>query len=224
MICHFNPNAGPSGNNPTDNGATIQSALNYLRKTGMAGNKLAAFAELSVSNMAKVKQAVYLFGCLSIGINLPDSAMQQFNAGQPWTPVKGSAIDGGHCVIVVGYDADWIYVVTWGQVQKMSYAFWAEYVEEAWAPVSRAWVSLVTGHDPAGVNLVSLGEEFAQVTKQPDPFPAPAPSPQPVPPVPPAPAPAPEPVPVDPPPGFWASVLAWLAGLIRRILGNQAEG
>lgn len=230
----FNPNAGPPGSNPTDNGATVQDGLNYLRKTGVSGFKIAAFGELDVKDYNQIKLGVSQFGGLSIGINLPNSAMTQFNTGQPWTPVKGSPNDGGHCVIVVGYDADWLYVVTWGQVQRMSWAFWAEYVEEAWAVIDAMWTNAT------GLDKHALGEEWAALTKQANPFPAPAPAPTPAPvpvpvpvPVPPTPAPVPVPVPPAPapvppkpvpqppaPPGpITPAELAWLKRVLADLLG-----
>lgn len=201
VVGGFNPNAGPPGSNPTDNGATVQSALGYLRKTGVSGFKIAAFGELNVKDLNEIKLGICQFGAVSLGINLPNSAMTQFNTGQPWTPVNGSPIDGGHCVIAVGYDADWVYVVTWGQIQKMSWAFWAEYVEEAWAVIDALWANA------EGLDKHALGAEWAALTRQANPFPAPAPTPPPAPvpvpvpvPVPPAPVPVPVPVPPAPAP------------------------
>jgi hypothetical protein len=228
-ISGFNPNDGPPGSNPTDQGATVQSAIEYLVKPGIGAFRIAAYGQVAVTDMAKIKLAVYEFGCLSIGINLPDSAMTQFNAGQPWTPVSGSPIDGGHCVIVVGYDADWIYVVTWGAVQKMSYAFWTEYVEEAWAPIAQDWVS------KSGLSLTSFGQEFAQMFGVANPFPAPAPAPVTPPPAPepaptpaPTPPPAPTPVPVPPvtppyvpPSNLLQKILGWIIDTVARLLGLQ---
>lgn len=201
-ISGFNPNAGPPGQNPTDNGATVQSALGYLRRHGMAGFSIAAFAEIGVKDTSKVKQAIAELGALSLGINLPASAMTQFNNGEPWQVVPGSQIDGGHCVIAVGYDPEWVYVVTWGQVQKMSWLFWDKYVEEAWVVLSKDWAGLA---NPDHVDLHGLGQEFAALTGEPNPFPAPAPPP------PPPPPPAPQPKPARP--GFWDWIQAFLGFL-----------
>src|SRR2546430_10990929 len=60
-------------------------------------------------------------------------SMDQFNAGQPWDVVADDGgIDGGHAVALVGYDPDAWYVLTWGRVQKVTRAWFAKYVEEAW--------------------------------------------------------------------------------------------
>lgn len=191
QITGFDPNAGPPGNNPTDQGTMIQDGLNWLRKTGFGAHKIAAFAQLDPRKIADVKLAVWEFGCVSIGFAFPSSAMDQFNAGQPWDVVPGSPIEGGHCVVVAGYDASYLYVYTWGAVQKMTYAFWNEYVAgnggEAWAVIDQDWISTVTGQDVEGFDTAAFGAQFAALTGQPNPFPAPVPVPPPPPPPPPAP-------------------------------------
>jgi hypothetical protein len=224
-ISGFNPNAGPPGDNPTDNGATVQSALQYLQAKGLAGIKIAMFAELDVAKIAEIKQACYEFGCLSIGVNLPQSAEDQFNNAAPdtmpvWTVVSGSPILGGHCVIVTGYDADYVYLVTWGAVVKATWEWWNTYTEEAWGIVSSYWASLASGLDPAGVNKYTLGAEWAAVTGQKNPFPVPvtppAPSPAPAPTPVPTPTPNPSPEPPEPPVNhftLWQKIVAFFVAI-----------
>lgn len=165
-VTGFKP-ADPS----TDQGAAVQDGLRDLHRHGLAGIKIAAFAEVNPNDMSEVMTAVLDLGGLSIGVNLPGVAQEQFADGQPWDLVPDDGgLDGGHCVILAGYDPDYLYFVTWGQVQKATYAWWEKYVEEAWAVVSDAWISPVTGADPEGVNLGTLGWEFAQITGEPDPL------------------------------------------------------
>lgn len=169
-ISGFNPDDGPSGENPTDQGASVQDALGYLRTTGLAGVKIDAFAEVEPGDLSAIQLVVAELGCLSAGVNLPAIAQQQFSDGQPWDVVPDDGgIEGGHCIILAGYDADYLYFVTWGQVQKATYAWWAKYGEEIWAVVSADWVS-AKGSDPEGVDLASLGAEFTSLTGDPDPF------------------------------------------------------
>jgi hypothetical protein len=177
------------GDPSTDNGTNVQDAMSYWRKTGIANHKIDAFAQVNVANMVEVKTALARFGPLSIGFNFPASAMTQFDAGRPWDVLsRDGGIDGGHCVALVGYDATYLYVVTWGALQKMTYRFWAKYVDESWTPLSREWVN-PAGFDPEGVDLHTLGDEFEQLTGEDNPFPV-VPTPKPVP-VPPVPAPSP---------------------------------
>lgn len=180
-VGHYDPNAGPPGNNPTDQGATVQDALGYLRKTGMAGVKLAAFAEVDPANLTEIRAACAELGPLSAGVNLPANALSQFQAGQVWDAVDDDGgIEGGHDIVWAGYDPQFIYFITWGKVQKATYAWWQKYGEEIWCVISADWVS-AKGNDPEGVNLASLGAEFATLTGEPSPFTQPAPAPEPAP-------------------------------------------
>jgi hypothetical protein len=195
----------------TDQGTNMQDAFTYWRKKGVfGGHKIAAFAAVSLANWSEIENAVAMFGAAGIGFNFPASAMDQFNAGQPWTVVRGSEVDGGHCVMLIGYDADWLYVVTWGKVQRMDRKFWATYVDEAWVPITREVINS-KGLDAFGgvLDLASLGAAFATLTGEPNPFPSPQPAPTPVP----TPAPAPQPVPA-------AVTAADVARALRKVLSD----
>lgn len=196
-ITGYNP-ADPN----TDQGAEMQAVREYWQKTGFklggAVHKIALFADIDITNMTLVKWALEQFGAIGLGVNLPDSAQDQFGAGEPWIVVKGSPIDGGHAIALLGYDADWLYVLTWGQVQKISYGWFTAYVEEAWIVLDQDFVNTASGTDALGGTLHDLGAQFQAVTGKANPFPAPTPTP--VPPVPgPVPVPTPAPVPAPTP-------------------------
>jgi hypothetical protein len=192
------------GDPSTDNGAVIQDAMSFWRKVGIAGHRIDAFAQVSVGDLREVRTALAACGPLSIGINLPSSAMDQFNNGRPWDVVADDGgVLGGHCVIVVAYDPDGFDVITWGGRARMTLPFWRRYVEEAWAVLSHEWVSTATGLDPEGVDRAGLGEAFSLLTGEPNPFrPEPAPFPPP--------GPAPGPV-ADPDQALAVAAQAWLA-------------
>jgi hypothetical protein len=159
----------------TDQGTVIEDALSWWRKgDGLAGHAIVAYAAVDVSSATEVKQALNLFGGISIGFNFPSSAMDQFNAGKPWDVVKRSSIEGGHCVLVGGYDAQYFTCVTWGAVQKMTPAFWRAYVDEAWVVIDDEMAGNLSRY---GVGLHALGEEFASLTGQANPFPGNTPPP-----------------------------------------------
>jgi hypothetical protein len=134
----FDPN-DPS----TDKGTNVHAALSYRRKTGVADSggsrhKIGAYVSLDPKSWDHLEQAAYIFGAVGIGINFPSSAMDQFNAGEPWDVVPGSQIEGGHYVPTVGSvaSADSVSVITWGKRQVMTRAFYEEYNDEAWAYVT----------------------------------------------------------------------------------------
>lgn len=153
------------GNSQTDGGCTLQSVLQYWQTTGFDGHKIQAFAQLREVNEATLNTALYLFGSVYLGLNLPESAEQQFGQ-QPWTYVKGSQIVGGHCVVLQGFQNNiWgdYTVITWGAVQRVTLPFMRTYCEEAWVALSPDWITAngdtITGLDiqelTADMNLVA---------------------------------------------------------------------
>jgi hypothetical protein len=167
-VSGYNP-ADPS----TDQGARIQDVLSDWRHNGIAGHKCLAFAQVHPRDHLEVMRAVSVFSSLDLGMYVPASAKAQFHAGLPWRVVANDGgLIGGHSIEVVGYDPQWVYVVTWGTLQPMSWGFWDRYVEEAWAVVLPEWLD-ANGKDPQGIDLYGLGEDFATLTGQANPFPKP---------------------------------------------------
>lgn len=157
-----------SGYNPknpnSDVGATLQSGLDYWRKTGVGGYKIEAYAEFDYRNTDLLKQVIADFGTAYLALEVPSSAMDQFDAGQPWSVVRRSQIEGGHCVPAVGYDANYLYVITWAAVQKVEWAFYAKYFEESWAPVDADWMTS-SGKTPGqSLDYAAANAAYQQLT------------------------------------------------------------
>ena len=165
----FNPDAGPPGSNPTDNGASLQTGLEYLHNTGFSGQKIAAFGELNIKDTNNWQLALSLFGPLMLGVGVSDDAMQEFNAGEVWS-ADSQATPEDHCVILTGYQPGLFFCWTWGSIQGMTPEWFAQNAYEVWGAVTPGWVSAYTSRDPEGVSLAVLGQEYASVTGQPDPF------------------------------------------------------
>jgi hypothetical protein len=127
----------------TDGGTDVHVALSYRRKTGIADatgkrHQIGAYVSLDPKSWQHLEQAAYIFGAVGIGIEFPSSAMDQFNAGQPWDVVPGARNEGGHYVPTVGslHAADQVTVLTWGKHQVMTQAFYEKYNDEAWVYVT----------------------------------------------------------------------------------------
>lgn len=166
-----------------DDGAVVQDVLNYWRKTGVGGHKILAFAQVDFRNPDELRQALNIFGNVYLGIDFPNTAMTQFNNGQPWDLAYGAYSEGGHAINAGYYDVSdkmWK-VVTWGQVQPMTQAFFDKYVEEAWVVISQEWLD-AAGKNPEGIDMQTLGDEFTRITGEASPFPAVQPTPTPTPP------------------------------------------
>jgi hypothetical protein len=198
-VTGFDPNAGPSGANPTDQGTVIQDALNYWRKVGIRLpdgrlHKILAFAQVDHGSDTECDAALNLFGHLAVGIEFPASAMEQFDAGKPWDVVRGAHNEGGHAINQgLGRSAGNDEVVTWARRQQMTPRFAARYVEEKWVVILPEWVE-ANGSSPGGFDAAALNSAFTSMTGDPAPFPVqPQPGPPPVP-VPPGPGPVVDPV------------------------------
>jgi hypothetical protein len=178
------------GNKATDVGATLQDALNYWHKNGIGGNRIVAFAQVRATDLDAVRLAIARFGSVYTGMWLPQSAMDQFSAGKPWTVApRRTANLGGHCVPVMAYDADSFACVTWGRVQPMTVPFFRAQFDECWVPIDLDWMR-TNGLSPAGLDTAALNADYTALTGKPGPFPAVTPQP--------GPTPAPQPGPVSP--------------------------
>jgi hypothetical protein len=170
-VTGYDPTAGGPGANPTDRGTTLLAALNYWRKTGIDDQKIAVFAEVQLADEVRVRQAIDLFGCVYIGVQLPDvvlptSATLPFPA---WTvtpdgtPAHAPNPENGHAVIYCGYDSEGPTVVTWGATVAASWAFHAAYCDEAYAMVARGYFA--AGRDPKGLDIAQLEHDLRFVSR-----------------------------------------------------------
>jgi hypothetical protein len=181
-VTGFNPK-----NPSTDQGATLQEGLEFWQKTGFGGYKIDAFAQISNANLALVQACIAFFGVVYAGLNVPSSAMTQFNAGQPWSVVARSQIEGGHCVPLIGYDASSFTCITWAKTQQMTTQFYQRYFDETWVPISTDWMRK-SGTTPSGLDTATANAQFQSLTgSTASPFPTVTP---PTPPVPTPPAPS----------------------------------
>jgi hypothetical protein len=142
----------------TDQGTDMRAAMKYRQKTGIVdaeGNrhKIGAYAWIQPGNYDHFLEAVWLFGACPIGIQVPQSAMDQFNGNKPWSVVSGSPIEGGHYIPGVA-DRTYPEIVTWARVQPMTRAFYLKYCDAACAVISEEMLS--HGKSPEGFDLAAL--------------------------------------------------------------------
>ena len=136
-----------------DSGLNEASVLATWRAQGLFGERIAAYAPVSVSDIVSLHQAIAFYGGSMLGIACPQSAQQQFADGQPWTFVPGSPVIGGHCIVALGYDSEAVLCATWGGIARVSYPFLAHFMDEAWAIIPSEFVE--AGKGPS-LDLASL--------------------------------------------------------------------
>ena len=114
-----------------DTGLNELDVLSSWRRDGALGDKILAFVKIDVKNHTHVEQAIRLFGSVYLGFQVQEDCIQKFDARQPWTP--GPLTNNGHCVVAVAYDRQNVTVLTWGNTQLGTWAWWDECVDEAYA-------------------------------------------------------------------------------------------
>src|SRR5581483_11222464 len=141
-----------------DSGLQELDVLNYWRKSAISGEKILAYASVDVKNQTYVKQAIQLFGGVYLGFQVQQDCQQQFDDGKPWLP--GPLTKHGHAVLAVAYDAKGVTVLTWGNTQQGTWAWWDECVDEAYAilPAEAKAKDFAPGFD-----FAQLKEDLAQV-------------------------------------------------------------
>jgi hypothetical protein len=152
------------GDDSTDQGTDMQTAAAYRKATGLLAadgtrHKVGAYLEIEAGNLEEHLTAAYLFGAVGIGITFPDSAMDQFNAGQPWSVVTGSTIEGGHYVPFLARRAGMFVVVTWAAEQQMQDSFFAANNDESVVYLSSE--RLKGGKSLDGFDLDQLNADLA---------------------------------------------------------------
>ncbi len=130
-----------NGNNPTDQGTDMDEAAKYRRKNGIidatgARRKIDGYLSLETGNWDQLIAAMYLFGAAGIGLQLPKSALDQFDDRRPWTaplfPWSRPKIVGGHYVCGVGRDTNgYVPIVSWGRLNPMTRRFYERFSDEA---------------------------------------------------------------------------------------------
>jgi hypothetical protein len=147
-----------------DSGLVISNVLKSWRTTGMFGNKLGAYAPVQVNNTTLLQQCIEWFGTAYCGVNLPQPAEGQFktDGSGVWDLTGTSAdsqIEGGHCIVLVAYDAQQLYAVTWGAIVGITYQWWEKYADESWATITQEFIA--RNGDARGISLSSLQADLA---------------------------------------------------------------
>ncbi len=126
-----------NGNNPTDQGTDMQQAAAYRKKVGILDatgkrHKIDGYVALNVGDWDQLVLAAWLFGAAGVGLQLPKSAITQFDAHQPWTVPWRPKIVGGHYVPAGGRDVSGnLIAVTWGGVIPMTRKFYQRFNDES---------------------------------------------------------------------------------------------
>jgi hypothetical protein len=142
-----------------DNGEDITTSLTTWCTTEEYGVKLGFTAPVSIGSEDDIKNAIYLGGGLDIGIQLPQSAEEQFPNEWTWQPASPTL--GGHDVWLTGYTEDYVSLVTWGQLIRCTWQFLKNAMDEAHVVVMPQ--AITAGKGPTGLAIAQWESELAEL-------------------------------------------------------------
>jgi hypothetical protein len=142
-----------------DTGLDEHTVLQTWHTQGLFRRKIAGYAPVEPTDLIGLHQAIAFYGGAMLGIQCPASAQEQFQAGEPWTYVPGSPVEGGHCIVALGYTQTSLLCATWGGIAEVTAGFWAHFGDEAWAVLPKQIVE--ARKDSYGIDLVSLQADLA---------------------------------------------------------------
>jgi hypothetical protein len=146
-----------------DTGCNESDVLSQWRNQGLfGGNRISAYCPVETDQLGHVHSAVSMYGMCFLGVQVPESAQEQFSDGQPWTVVPNSPIMGGHCIVIVGYDSNYLYAVTWGGIAPLSYPWFSRFCDEAWCLITEEVAE--AGDGPSGLNLAALQKDLDAIS------------------------------------------------------------
>ena len=163
VITGYEPSQTDSqGNNPTDQGTDFESQLfPHWKNTGIpmldkngkqVMHKILGFAALDLTSIAQQRYANFTFGGLLMGINCPQSALDDTSN---WIYDPNSPIVGGHGINMVGQGAAGWHIDSWGLSIPGQWTFSRKLADEMYCVVSNLWLNQ-QGKSPSGLDLNGL--------------------------------------------------------------------
>lgn len=156
-ISGYNPATGAN-----DNGANMLDVMKYMQSIGLDGHKTGPYLEIDIKNLQEVKQAIYIFGSVNIGIQLAISMQGALTWDVADPSLQGDSAPGswgGHDVIVPGYNVDSLWPITWGAWMELTNRGWLAYVDEAYVQMDPLWLNPFQ-QAPNGFDLAQLQSDY----------------------------------------------------------------
>lgn len=152
------------GQASTDRGANMLDAMNDWRKRGLDGHRIHGYVKIDAGSRAHVSASISLFGGVYVGAQMPiasrdrDIWIAPARGSEPYRP--GSW--GGHTFWVPAYTVAGLVAISWGRVFTISWQWWLDYVDEAYAILGAEWAD-ERRPSPSGFDLTSLRRDLARL-------------------------------------------------------------
>lgn len=132
--------------------------------------RISAYGMVDGKIPAKLRTAIFLFGGCLLAADMPITAQAQTDTGV-WSYDDRSPPDaqpgswGGHCIYSKRFDAQNIYVLTWGKEVRVTNEWWSVYGQEAYSVVDSfdSWFKFAHTLDVQGL-IDKMKQNGIQVT------------------------------------------------------------
>ena len=139
-----------------DSGLALTDVYDDWLKNPISGLKLLGWVQIDQSDRTHFEQCVNLFGACDTGVQLPQSAVDQFSSGAAWDIVENDGgILGGHCVPYLGYGSEGQSCITWGRRQPCGIPWFQKYCDEGYGLIFEGWFD-TAGKAPSGFDRDAL--------------------------------------------------------------------
>ena len=151
---------------PNDTGLAMTDVYDYWLKNPIAGQKILGWVQIDHTNREHFEACVALFGACDVGVQLPNSAQQQFEEGQPWDVVPDDGgIDSGHDIPYLGYGSEDETCITWAKRQPCGIPWFQKYADEAYGVILESWFD-TAGIAPSGFDKDALWNALQALKSQ----------------------------------------------------------
>jgi hypothetical protein len=172
----FDPNDGPPGQNPTDQGTDNGKLVAYWQDTGIpcaadgSRHKIAGSLALDLGNDYLSRLAIWEFVALFRAVGLPVSAQGK----TLWRHPKGVSLAGDnaigswgyHDIPYLSYDQHYMHADSWGADILVGYGWDHAYAVGGFVVITQEQTNL-QGISPAGVNWTKLNADFRALSGSP---------------------------------------------------------
>jgi hypothetical protein len=114
-----------------DTGLNMLDTLNYWHNKGFFGEKIPGYVENDTKNIIQLKQSIWLFGSILVGMQVQEKDQYNFEHGYIWT-IGNIIPNEGHCVEIISYDAEYVTVLTWGGMVKATWDWVVNRLDESY--------------------------------------------------------------------------------------------
>ena len=172
-VVNYSAIAGYNPDDPsTDQGTDVHELYEFRKTYGLVDDdggrhKIVAYAGLTPGDFDELLIALSLFDMVGIGIQVPDYAEAQFDAGQPWhlEPGRHQLVGGHYISVVEATDRDTAQVFTWGAKQGITSSFYAEFNNVAVVALTEE--IFTGGKSPEGVDMAKLAADLPELNTGP---------------------------------------------------------